>query len=287
MQEESKYLAEGGEAIPSAPRSVPRGAEVPSILLHSIQDQQIYLSLTSTLLRLAAEAGAPAEALQQVAGALRSARGCEGPSMLATLNQQGGVGAKRRESYNFLERGTTVEEERALLAKLEKDMLEAREKQNHFRSLVKYRCEKSEEIAPSVSGCPNSRKERFRRLLREGSQRRWAESSDFYKFEVSDILQNSFKLENECYRTLGCFSHLKTMFGHASDADIETYSQIFNAILDRSEELILTGGEEGTIKVWHRASGTLIANLRGTLLPTQPTPTFSTRSTPLLATATS
>jgi hypothetical protein len=33
------------------------------------------------------------------------------------------------------------------------------------------------------------------------------------------------------------------MFGHTSEADMETYSQIFNAILNRNDELIITGGE--------------------------------------------
>lgn len=55
------------------------------------------------------------------------------------------------------------------------------------------------------------------------------------------------------------------MFGHTSEPDIDTYSQIFNAILDRSEKLVVSGGEEGTIKIWHRESGTLVRNLRGTL----------------------
>jgi S-adenosylhomocysteine hydrolase len=53
------------------------------------------------------------------------------------------------------------------------------------------------------------------------------------------------------------------MFGHTSDNDMETYSQIFNAILDKSENLIITAGEEGLIKIWHKASGTLISNLKG------------------------
>ena len=80
---------------------------------------------------------------------------------------------------------------------------------------------------------------------------------------MNEILQNSYRFENECYKTIGSFSHLKTMFGHTSEADMESYSQIFNAILDKSEELIITGGEEGIIKLWHRKSGTLIANLKG------------------------
>ena len=74
---------------------------------------------------------------------------------------------------------------------------------------------------------------------------------------------------------MGCFSHIKTMFGHTSDADLEAYSQIFNAILDKSEELIITGGEEGLIKVWHRQSGSLISSLKGTRSSTQDTLTSS------------
>jgi WD40 repeat protein len=55
------------------------------------------------------------------------------------------------------------------------------------------------------------------------------------------------------------------MFGHSADQDIESYSPIYNAVFDRSENLILTSGEEGLIKVWHRGSGTLIKNLKGIL----------------------
>ena len=53
------------------------------------------------------------------------------------------------------------------------------------------------------------------------------------------------------------------MFGHTAEPDMETYSQIFNSVLDKSEELIITGGQEGLIKIWHRKSGTLITNLKG------------------------
>jgi hypothetical protein len=62
------------------------------------------------------------------------------------------------------------------------------------------------------------------------------------------------------------------MFGHSADEDIENFSPIYNAILDQSENLILTSGEEGLIKVWHRGSGTLIRNLKGTYLITQAIP---------------
>jgi hypothetical protein len=44
-------------------------------LLDKIKDQQNYLCLTNTLLRLAKEAGAPEEALQQVGQSLLAARG--------------------------------------------------------------------------------------------------------------------------------------------------------------------------------------------------------------------
>lgn len=113
-------------------------------------------------------------------------------------------------------------------------MLESREREDHYRSLVQYKADKSDEVAPTASGGPNSRKERFRRLVRERSGRNAVESSDFYKFEVNEMLQNSYRYENECYRTVGSFTHLKTMFGHASEADLETYSQIFNLVLDRT-----------------------------------------------------
>ena len=76
---------------------------------------------------------------------------------------------------------------------------------------------------------------------------------------------------------MNSFSHLKTMFGHSSEPDIESYSQIFNAVPDRSEELIITGGEEGLIKIWHRRTGCLVRNIKGTFPLTQDTPTMSTR----------
>jgi hypothetical protein len=62
---------------------------------------------------------------------------------------------------------------------------------------------------------------------------------------------------------MSSFVHLKTMFGHASDQDTDSYSPVYNAIFDQSENLIITSGEEGVIKVWHRGTGTLIKNLKG------------------------
>jgi hypothetical protein len=54
-----------------------------SILLDKIQDQQIYLSLTSTLLRLAKEAGTPEDALDQLSSSLLRARGLQPQHMLS------------------------------------------------------------------------------------------------------------------------------------------------------------------------------------------------------------
>lgn len=53
------------------------------------------------------------------------------------------------------------------------------------------------------------------------------------------------------------------MYGHAADQDIESYTPTYNAIFDRSENFIITSGEEGLIKVWHKGTGTLIRNLKG------------------------
>jgi hypothetical protein len=55
------------------------------------------------------------------------------------------------------------------------------------------------------------------------------------------------------------------MFGHSSESDIDTYSQIYNAIFDRKQQFIITGGEEGLIKIWDTSSGRLINSLRGTI----------------------
>lgn len=53
-----------------------------SILLEQIQDQQIYLCLSSTLLRLAKEAGAPEEALKEVAHSMLTRRGYQSSNMM-------------------------------------------------------------------------------------------------------------------------------------------------------------------------------------------------------------
>lgn len=58
-----------------------------SILLEQIQDQQIYLCLSSTLLRLAKEAGAPEDALKEVAHSLLARRGFESSNMM-TLSKE-------------------------------------------------------------------------------------------------------------------------------------------------------------------------------------------------------
>lgn len=74
--------------------------------------------------------------------------------------------------------------------------MESREKESHYRCLQKYKSQKSDEMAPSSSGSPSSRKERFSKMLKERAKRKTVESSDFFKFEVRDILENSYKYEN-------------------------------------------------------------------------------------------
>lgn len=75
---------EGGEG---ASRPCPGGS-----LLNNIHDQQVYLALTSTLLQLATEAGAPPEAVQAVANSLRAARGPEGAdSLMPLLGKEGSI----------------------------------------------------------------------------------------------------------------------------------------------------------------------------------------------------
>ena len=105
--------------------------------------------------------------------------------MLPFSNTEEKASGKRRESYNWLSRGATRSEQGQLLLKLEKDLLATREREGHYRSLLRFKREKSEEIAPSCSGSPNSRKERFQQMLQEKAERRGVESSNFYQFEVS------------------------------------------------------------------------------------------------------
>jgi len=57
-----------------------------SILLPKIQDQQFYLCLTNTLLRLASEAGTPSEVLEQLKNSMLAARGLDGGRMLRDIN---------------------------------------------------------------------------------------------------------------------------------------------------------------------------------------------------------
>ena len=51
-----------------------------------------------------------------------------------------------------------VEEEKGLLRKLERDLLEGRERESHYLCLEKYKGEKSEEVAPTASWGAASRK---------------------------------------------------------------------------------------------------------------------------------
>ena len=60
---------------------------------------------------------------------------------------------------------------------------------------------------------------------------------------AEETLKNNFHAENECYSTLSHFQHLKTLYGHATEQDIDSYAPIFNAIYDQSEKLLLSGGE--------------------------------------------
>lgn len=75
-------------------------------------------------------------------------------------------------------------------------------------------------MAPINLGGPNSHKERFKRMAKAKIGRKVVESSDFYRFDIENILRNSYRYDNECYRTVGCFSHLKTMFGHTAEPDM-------------------------------------------------------------------
>ena len=115
-----------------------------SLLLDKIKDQQNYLCLTNTLLRLAKEAGAPEDALQQVSQSLLAARGYQTSKMLVDANQPQESLKKRRETYNWLDKGASITEEQALLAKLEKDLIQARETQSHYKCLVKYKSQKQD-----------------------------------------------------------------------------------------------------------------------------------------------
>ena len=113
-----------------------------SILLDNIKDQQIYLCLTNTLLRMAQEAGASQSALEEVGRSLLTARGYHLPKLLANTNQPQDPTKKRRESYNWLERGTSYKEQQALLAKVQHELVQARQRQSHYKCLIKYKSQK-------------------------------------------------------------------------------------------------------------------------------------------------
>lgn len=57
---------------------------------------------------------------------------------------------------------------------------------------------------------------------------------------------------------------LKSVWGHTFNNETdEDYCPVYNAIFDNTDKLIITGGEDGLIKIWSRDSGLLISNLRG------------------------
>lgn len=85
---------------------------------------------------------------------------------------------------------------RDLLEKMEKEMLDARQREKQYRCLEKYKKIKEEEIAPSFASAANTRKERFKRVVKGKYGKRAIQSSNFYQFDVNQILQNTFKAEN-------------------------------------------------------------------------------------------
>lgn len=55
-----------------------------------------------------------------------------------------------------------------------------------------------------------------------------------------------------------------SMMGHSFFKESEEeYCPVFNVIFDATEKLIITAGEDGTIKVWMRDNGALLSSLRG------------------------
>jgi WD40 repeat protein len=58
--------------------------------------------------------------------------------------------------------------------------------------------------------------------------------------------------------------HLKSFWGHTFFGEAEEeYCPVYNAIFDAQERLIVTGGEDGKVKVWSRETGGLVSTLQG------------------------
>jgi hypothetical protein len=96
------------------------------ILLDKIQDQQIYLCITNTLLTLAQQAGAPEDSILAVSNALLKARGLNSPHMLPPISLPANSSANSLQSYGWLEKGVSLKEQSALLQKIEKELLQSR-----------------------------------------------------------------------------------------------------------------------------------------------------------------
>lgn len=100
------------------------------------------------------------------------------------------------QEYDWLGRGCSAAEMRNLLEKMESEMLEARQREKQYRCLEKYKKAKEEEIAPSFASTANTRKERFKKTIKGKYSKQPIQSSNFYQFDVHQILQNTFKAEN-------------------------------------------------------------------------------------------
>ena len=80
-EDPSLFIHHAGSRWETSNNAAPHSS---STLLDKIRDQQIYLSLTSTLLRLAKEAGTPEDSLSQVRSSLLTARGLQPHHLLSS-----------------------------------------------------------------------------------------------------------------------------------------------------------------------------------------------------------
>lgn len=105
---------------------------------------------------------------------------------------------------------------------------------------------------PLSNTAPLSKADRFKKMLNRKQHGRVCTSTDYFKLNPLDLLKNAYENSNECYRMMRNFTLLKTVFGHSMDEDPESNCPLYNVLFDQSENLIISGGEEGAIKIWSK-----------------------------------
>lgn len=171
-------------------------------------------------------------------------------------------------------------EQIALIGKMEKEVQEANAKENLLWALKKYIQEKKKAIEDGFhENHTPTWKHAFNKKFKRKHLPQQLSRTLFYEATLRDIIGQLHEAPDESHTLMSCMKHLKCLWGHTFNAETEEeYCPVYNAIFDNSQKLIITGGEDGLIKVWSKDSGLLLSNLKGKLYLMQVTKITSTKS---------